>query len=252
MKKSDFLVGLIFIIFCSTFMWMSYLNSQKIKVKVSNLNNGKSWAKQFQFNCLTEIKKREKLNLKGKKVLLIGDSMFEGLTGPLNDYFMKNDMTSNTVVWYGSTTKCWCRRDTLDIIMEKYKPDFVFFSCGTNEILLSFPRLREPYIKKIRDYLSKYKFIWIGPPNWTTDNTMNNLIDSTLGFKNFYPSQYLTFERKRDGIHPSNSSSKMWADSIISFMNKTESDEIFLTKPDTFTFKIVNYNIIPISLVNIN
>ncbi|MFN8286012.1 MAG: SGNH/GDSL hydrolase family protein [Chitinophagales bacterium] len=184
---------------------------------------------------------------KKRKVLLIGDSMLEGLCSRLTDYFEHAGFETNTLVWYGGNSKAWCRHDTLKTILDLNKPDFVVFSNGTNELLMPYIHLREPYIVKLKEALAPYRFAWIGPPNWKEDTGINFLIDSTLNKQNFYYSGNLKLGRLKDGIHPNKDGNQVWADSIVSWVNANYSDFVYLSRPDTFRGRMKNYHFIPTS-----
>ena len=54
--------------------------------------------------------------------------------------------------------------------------------------------------KRIRAILSKIgniPTIWIGPPNWCEDNGYNKLLREVMGPRGYYPSNKLTFERRK-------------------------------------------------------
>lgn len=184
---------------------------------------------------------------KRRKALLIGDSMFEGLCGPLNDYLEHAGFETTTIVWYGAYSKVWCRHDTLKTILELNKPDFVMFSCGTNELLIPYIRVHQPYVSKLTEVLNGYHFAWIGPPNWKKDTGINHLIDSTLNGNHFYYSGNLQLSRYKDGIHPDKAGNRIWADSIVTWVNANYSDYLYLSRPDTFKYRVKNYHIIPTS-----
>lgn len=185
-----------------------------------------------------------------KKLLMIGDSMFEGLAGPLNDYFEASGIETKTIVWYGSNTKCWCRNDTLKMILEAEQPDFVLFSCGSNELLIPAIYKHTGYISKIKKYLAAYNHIWLGPPNWKEDTGINRIIDSVSNPSNFYLSANLQLPRYKDGAHPNKEGNMIWADSLVTWFNSTPSGLPCINRPETFTCKQKNYHVIPISLVN--
>lgn len=186
---------------------------------------------------------------KRRKVLLIGDSMIEGLTSRLTDYFESSGWDATTLVWYGSGTKSWCYHDTLQDILAQQKPDFVVFTSGTNELLMPYIRQRLPYIVKIKEALSPYRFAWVGPPSWTKDTGLNFLIDSTLSNRNYFLSKNLEMPRYKDGIHPNKEGNRIWADSLVVWMNNSYSDYFYLSTPDTFTNRIRHLSMMPTKLI---
>lgn len=186
---------------------------------------------------------------KRRKVLLIGDSMIEGLTSRLTDYFENSGWDATTIVWYGSSTKSWCYHDTLQDILALQKPDFVVFTSGTNELLMPYIRQRLPYIEKIKNALSPYRFAWVGPPSWTKDTGLNFLIDSTLSNRNFFLSKNLEMPRHKDGIHPNKDGNRIWTDSLVVWMNHSYDDYFYLSTPDSFSNRIRHLSMMPTKLI---
>ena len=61
-----------------------------------------------------------------QNILIIGDSMLEGLNPRLAAYADKNGHTIHSVIWYSSTTKYFGESDTLKYFIRKYNPSFIF------------------------------------------------------------------------------------------------------------------------------
>jgi hypothetical protein len=155
--------------------------------------------------------------------LIIGDSMIEGLRLRLNDYCKQNGHTMDAVIWYSSSTKWFGSCDTLRSFIKQLKPSYVLVVIGGNEMYINDLAQHNIYIKNIIGQIGDCKYIWIGPPNWKEDNGINHLIDKNVGDSRYFPSKNLTFQRKKDGAHPTTESAKMWMDSIAVFiMNKSE------------------------------
>ena len=60
-----------------------------------------------------------------QRILLVGESMVEGLSRPFADYCAANGHEYNAVCWYSSTTKHWAVTDTLQHFINKFNP-----TCG--------------------------------------------------------------------------------------------------------------------------
>jgi len=148
------------------------------------------------------------------RILIAGDSMCEGLMRRLNDYCTYNNYDLNGVIWSSSSTVAWSSHDTLKYYINRYKPNYLFFVIGSNELLTPNSKARENYIKKIDSQMSGVRSIWIGPPNWRNDNGINSLIQSIVGAGRFFPSKNLTYQRLKDGAHPTMESAAKWMDSI--------------------------------------
>ena len=67
--------------------------------------------------------------------MLIGDSEIGGLRYSINDYCRENGHKIVLAVeWYSATTFNFGRSDTIDKIIAKYKPTYVFMVLGLNEL----------------------------------------------------------------------------------------------------------------------
>lgn len=158
-----------------------------------------------------------------QKFLLIGDSMLEGLGYRLNDYCRQNGHTMNSVIWYSSSSLWYGNCDTLSYFIKKFSPTYVILVLGANELFIKDIYTRDPLVKHIIAQIGDLKYIWVGPPNWKDDTGINSLIVKNTGYKRYYPSKNLTYNRSKDGAHPTRESAKMWMDSVAAFiMNKSK------------------------------
>lgn len=165
-------------------------------------------------------------------ILLTGDSMCEGLMFRFKEYAKFNKHKLKTVIWYSSTTEWWSNSDSLQKLVNKHDPDYIFFTTGSNELFIRNIQEREKYIQDIVKQAGDRKFIWIGPPNWAEDTGINDLIVKNVGRDRFFESRHLSFERGPDGAHPTWSSSAVWADTISSWIMQNSRHRIILEKPE--------------------
>lgn len=149
-------------------------------------------------------------------ILLTGDSMSEELMFAFKKYAKFNGHKLKTRIWYSSTTPQWGKEGKLSTFIEQYRPTFIIFTLGANELFIRDIAAREKYIRSIVAEANKYKipFVWIGPPNWKDDTGINELIEKNVGPGRFFLSKDLKFKRKSDGAHPTRSASAVWADTI--------------------------------------
>lgn len=149
-------------------------------------------------------------------ILLTGDSMSEELMFAFKKYAKFNGHKLKTRIWYSSTTPQWGKSAKLSKFIEQYRPSFIIFTLGANELFIRNIEEREKYIKSIVAEANKYNipFVWIGPPNWKKDTGINRLIEKNVGSDRFFLSKDLKFERKSDGAHPTRRASAIWADTI--------------------------------------
>ena len=165
------------------------------------------------------------------KVLLLGDSMIEGLAKPFGEYAKHNGFTLTAAIWYGSTTQTWAECDTLDSLMDKIRPQAVAVSLGGNELFIRHPERRAECIDRIMGKIGGTPFIWIGPPNWQKDTGINRVIRSCTGEYRFFDSSDMKLQRSDDGKHPTRYAARIWMDSIASWMRTRHDLTLRMDKP---------------------
>ncbi len=149
------------------------------------------------------------------RILICGDSMQEVLMYRLNDYCTYLNYDLNAVIWFSSSTKYWGRQDTLKYYINKFKPNYIIFVIGGNELFIrDIKKAREAYVRSIERQLGNIPSIWVGPPNWKPDTGINDLILSIVGPSRFFLSKNLTFTRLSDGAHPDAASGARWMDTL--------------------------------------
>jgi hypothetical protein len=179
-----------------------------------------------------------KIDTSSQRILMVGESMIEGLMFPFIKYAHYNHHNLQAKIWYGSTTIAWSQNDTLKKIIEKAKPTFIIVSIASNELYAKNISVREPYVKKILKQLDGYNYVWIGPPNPSTDYGINDIIERNTGQDRFFMSKYMSFDRIQDGVHPTRESSRKWADSIAVWIMEKSRHPIMLKRPEEGTAPI--------------
>jgi hypothetical protein len=152
-----------------------------------------------------------------QRILILGDSMIEGLLPRLADYAAENGHSVNAVIWYGSRTIDWARGNRLGDALRDYRPTFVMFVVGSSELTTRDIEKRSGAVKQMLKAVGDRKWIWIGPPNWRTDTGLGALLEREAGPERYFRSRELSFERKRDGIHPTLASSQRWMDAVATW-----------------------------------
>lgn len=190
---------------------------------------------------------REPVDTTSQTVLLFGDSMSENLGLRLADYTNKNGHKLVCVTWVGSSTHNWAKSDTLRHYIQRFHPTHVFVCLGSNELYTADMKSCEKRIRAILAKIGNIPTVWIGPPNWCEDQGYNKLLSEVMGFKRYYPSYKLTFERLQDRRHPTMKASAMWMDKIIEWMNQGHSVHPFrMEKPDKRDRRYKQITILPL------
>lgn len=152
-------------------------------------------------------------------ILFFGDSMTNGLVGWLDDYCRANGYRLYSVVWYSATTERFAKSNIVDTYIHRYHPDFFIVCLGSNELFVRDLADRERFIRAIVRKFAGKQFVWISPPNWKHDTGIDSLIRRTVGNGRYFDSSRLALARSRDRMHPTNSASRVWMDSIAAWMS---------------------------------
>jgi len=169
-----------------------------------------------------------------KTILFIGDSMVECLFPRMSAYAKKNGHKLYTVVWYSSTTEIYGTRTTLKDYIKKYKPNYILFSLGGNELFIrDIKQKRQKYVDELIKQMGNIPYIWIGPPNWKDDTGINSMINESVPPGCFYLSytKDQKYGRKKDGAHPNKESSILWMDRICKWIMTESAHRIRLEAP---------------------
>lgn len=154
------------------------------------------------------------LSLANKTVLLVGDSMAEGV-GPwlkkkvesTGGRFIDGHERSSTIVWWQGSGK-------LRELLALHHPDIVFIALGSNEIFLQQPELRAPLIKQMVEEIGARSSFWIGPPSWKPDTGLVHVIEENFQPGHFYNSNDLKVPRAADGKHPTAQGYDTWTNLV--------------------------------------
>jgi len=166
-----------------------------------------------------------------QRILLIGDSMTEGIMRAMNDYCQANHHQLFSVVWTSSSIHGWCKSGRLKSFVERFSPTYVIIILGSNELFVPNSPARENSIKELLAQAEPAKIVWIGPPNWKPDKGIYSQLLEVLGERRVFLSKNLSFERQKDGIHPTYKSSRYWTEAISEWIMSESMYKIVLNKP---------------------
>jgi hypothetical protein len=168
----------------------------------------------FDFFAVEKMKAKPVMDTTKKTILLTGDSMSEGLLFAFLPIARRNGHAFYGIPYYGSTTKTYALSDTLPALIRRYRPDYILFTLGGNELFIRRPQDRAQYVRRIKAQAGSIPMIWIGTPNWKRDTGLTDVIRGVFCDGDFFDSSNLTLPRTRDGAHPTRPGSTIWADSI--------------------------------------
>lgn len=153
-------------------------------------------------------------------ILLIGDSMLDGLGSRFVDYAAANGDEFHAVIWYGSNAKHWATTRDLEYSINRVHPTFIIMSLGTNDLgYYDFER-RRGWINEIIKKFGNIPFVWIGPlpRRGFSDRRIVGIIRQEVGENRFYDSSD-TYCARIDGVHPTLPSAAKWVDDIAKWMS---------------------------------
>lgn len=161
------------------------------------------------------------VSLSGKTVMLIGDSMAEGLGWFLSakvagagGRFVIDSRDSSTIPGW--------ENELLKEALDRDKPDILFISLGSNELFAQKPdQTRAPLIRQMKKDIGDIPAYWIGPPSWKPDNGLVRVIEQNFQPGHFYDSNGLKVPRRGDGAHPTREGFETWANLVWDWYART-------------------------------
>lgn len=166
------------------------------------------------------------------RILLIGDSEIGGLRYSINDYCRENGHKIVLAVeWYSATTFNFGRSDTIDKIIARFKPTYIFIVLGLNELYAKDLKARKIAANQLAEKLKGIPYTWIGPANWQEDYGINKVYESSAEPGTYFMSKNLTLTRSKDGRHPDNKGYRVWMDSIAAWVQTSAKYKLKMKVP---------------------
>ena len=181
------------------------------------------------------------------RILLIGDSECGGLCFPLNDYCEQNGhKLLLTLAWNSATVFNFAFSDTINKIILKYKPSYLFIVFGLNELPARDLEQRKKAADQFAKKIGGIPYLWIGPANYMNDYGINKVFESAAETDCFFLTNNMELPRGDDGRHPSIKGYRLWMDSIAKWIKISAKYKIAMEKPTksryTFKSRIINLN----------
>lgn len=164
------------------------------------------------------------------RVLLTGDSMIGCLFFPLRKFDSLKRYQFIYSPWYGSTSKDWAKSDSLNSLIARYKPEYVFFTVGANELLYYSLKKRVAYYDSIKTKLGNTKYVFVGAPNWKPAEEYYQILKEKIPEDQLFMSKDLPLARRKDKAHPTFEAGFIWTDSLCNWLetkSKYQSDFYF-------------------------
>lgn len=174
-----------------------------------------------------------------QRILLLGDSETGGLIYPLNDYCVANGHKLEAVfTWFSASILNFGYSNKVDELLEKYKPTFVIFVVGLNEMYVTDMDRRAEAAALFRKKLGDTPYLWVGPANFTTDHGINKVFEQTADPGCFVLSKDLEIPRGSDHRHPNVAGYKIWMDYIASYIQSNHAYPFNFLPPERTNYKL--------------
>jgi hypothetical protein len=166
------------------------------------------------------------------RVMIMGDSECGGLCYQLNKYCIQNNHELvATLVWNSATILNFGYSDTINKLIKKYQPSYLFFVVGLNELHAKDLTKRKEASINMLAKIKHIPYTWIGPANYIDDKGINNVFQSTADSGSFFLTKGINLPKGTDGRHPSSIGYQLWMDSIANWMNIKAKYKIAMARP---------------------
>lgn len=166
-----------------------------------------------------DSKAQEKSNQEPqKKILLVGDSLAQGLAAPMLESSKKSKAKLSINCTHSTRTDYWSPK--IESIINSIRPDVVIVSLGTNDSGISNTESQRIHIKKIVATAKKYKakILWLLPPKlpkkFRGKDGIRKIIFEELKPEEVYNSDDDNLERTKDEVHMTGNGYKSWVSRI--------------------------------------
>jgi len=164
------------------------------------------------------------------KVILIGDSMGQGLSWGFEKYAENYNIQFKSFAKQSTTTKDWYHEANLEEEIKKFSPDIILISLGSNEFSGN-NIVSKLNIMKLKQKINQHcaNLIWILPPIEKAKE-YNNIVKEIFTDKMVFDSNQIELPRGKDKIHPTRTGFFQWTDIIYNccMKNKLENPECII------------------------
>jgi hypothetical protein len=242
-----FIIGLLFIYENSDFKitLLNYTLKKSAELEIREKKPNPPIKKRI----IAPVKKEIEI-LQNKRILLAGDSEAGSIVYEIQKYAVLNGHNlCRTIIWNSASDNTYANTDTLKNNIQRFKPEYIIFVIGLNQVFQKYFDNTKTSIQKILEEFKDIPYTWVGPANWVKDNGINQVYQENIDSGAFFLSGNLILERGTDGRHPSTSGSKKWVDSICYFLTNKAKYRIKMEKIDT-AFKRPRLNMLNLTVMS--
>lgn len=165
---------------------------------------------------------------RGTRVIHFGDSFATaGLFQSLRPKFKELGVQYEAHARASSTTYAWAYGQELPQLLAK-RPDLVIVTLGANEMFVGHPEDRQKAIRTIVKKIGDRPCVWVAPPPWKSHTGILDVIRDNISPCLYFDSEAEVdqpIERRKDGIHPSLSGGRVWAEALWDFIERHREPE---------------------------
>jgi lysophospholipase L1-like esterase len=154
------------------------------------------------------------VSLSGRRVLLVGDSMAQGIAPFLQRRVEAAGGTWTSAPEQSSTIIWWQGSGKLRELIALHRPDVIFIALGSNELYTQEAESRARVIQKMVEEIGGRRAYWVGPPSWKPGSRLVPVIEENFQPGHFYNSDRLDVPRGKDGKHPTGAGYERWVELI--------------------------------------
>ncbi len=150
---------------------------------------------------------------RGDRILLVGDSLAQGLGVPLQQLALGSGVDLRSDGRQGTRIDDWAKNPWIDQNVALAKPTLVLVSLGTNDMKMANPLTERASLDVILKKIASIpaRILWISPPTMPfPDRGARSLLVGIPSFR----SDGFVIQRGPDGIHPTVSAYAGWAGAL--------------------------------------
>jgi hypothetical protein len=166
------------------------------------------------------------------RVLIMGDSESGGLCFQLYDYCQENGHNLvAALTWYSASIFNLAYADTVNDVIKKYKPTYIFIVVGLNEMYAKDLNNRRKAAQILAKKISGIPYTWIGPANYMEDYGINQVFKESAEPGTYYLTKQLDLPKGGDKRHPSKVGYRIWMDSLAVWLQTDAKYKIKMDPP---------------------
>jgi len=233
----------------------SILTADSLKKKTNKLDSSNRDSKIEDNEITQTISLKDsipKVNLFGSdsmshRVLIMGDSEVGGLCFQLNDYCIENGhKLVASIIWNSASIFNFAYSDTINEVIKKYKPTYIFVVVGLNEMYARDLNNRRKAAQILAKKIQGIPYTWVGPANFREDYGINQVFMESAESGAYYLTKKLDIPKGGDKRHPSKTGYRIWMDSLAVWTQTDAKYKIRMNPPvkrgRAYKSKIVNLN----------